>query len=598
MATWTRRRLSEMLLKEGMVTSAQIEAATAKQKETGQRVWEILVDDEILTEEQLIDVLTSYLDMGRARLDEVQLTPELLGLIPEEVIKKHHIFPFDLDDHTIKLAVVDPFDFFAQDDVRAATRCDVIPYLATTDEIQRAIDRHHSLYSEAQQIIEQMDDDFDDDDDGLPDDTDDSPRIKIVNMIIAQAIRDRASDIHIEPQEGRIRIRYRIDGYLRDVMEFPIRLRNDIVSRIKVMADLDITERRRPQDGRIRVNYDGSPFDLRSSTLPTIYGEKVVLRILAKADEIVGLETLQFQPENVRAVERMLAQPQGVVLVTGPTGSGKTTTLYSFLHKLNTPEVNVITIEDPVELRLPGLTQVNVSNRAGVSFASALRSVLRQDPDVVMVGEMRDSETTEIAVRAALTGHLVLSTLHTNSAAATLGRLMDMGIEPFLLADTITGVVSQRLVRQICKKCKEPAGILTPFEERFLEGRVGTLMRGKGCPACGDSGYRGRVAIEEVLIMNKTLRKLVRDGVSEEELREAALQSGMITLRESAIRRVLAGMTTVDEVVGAVYSVDDDPGDDLEYGTEDVEPLPETHPTMEIKYEHVKPRLAGGMSGG
>lgn len=582
MATRTRKRLGDMLVQRGLVERAEVEAAVARQRETGRRIGEILIDEELITEEQLIDVLASFYGLGRAHLDDVQLSPEILGLVPEEVMKRHHVFPFELDGRTLKVATVDPFDFVAQDDVRAATRCDVAPYLATTDEIKRAMDRHHSFHHSAQQIIEAMDDDLEDDVEELPDEADDSPRIKVVNMIIAQGIRDRASDIHIEPQEERIRVRYRVDGHLRDVMEFPKKLKNDIVSRIKVMSELDITERRRPQDGKIRLNYEGAPVDLRVSTLPTIYGEKVVLRILSRTEEIVDLEGLGFQPESLTAISRMLAQPQGVALVTGPTGSGKTTTLYSFLHRLNAPEVNIITIEDPVELRMSGLTQVNVSTRAGVSFASALRSVLRQDPDIVMVGEMRDQETTEIAVRAALTGHLVLSTLHTNSAAATLGRLMDMGIEPFLLADTVSGILSQRLVRRICPKCSRPVERLTPFESRFLEGRAkpGMLRRGEGCPACGGSGFQGRIAIEEVLLMNRQLRALVRQGASEEALREAALESGMVTLKETAIRRVLAGQTTVDEVARAVYSVDDDLVDgDVELaappdeGGEDAEPV-------------------------
>ncbi len=564
MVTRTRKRLGDMLVQRGLVERIQVEAAVAKQKQTGRRIGELLVEEGLITEEQLIEVLASLYGLGRVRLDEVQLSPDILGLVPEEIMKRHLLFPFEIDGRTLKVATVDPFDFVAQDDVRAATRYDVAPYLATTEEIKRAMDRHHSFHQSAQQIIEALDDDLDDDVEELPDEADDSPRIKVVNMIIAQGIRDRASDIHIEPQEERIRVRFRVDGRLRDVMEFPKKLKNDVVSRIKVMSELDITERRRPQDGKIRLNYEGSPIDLRVSTLPTIYGEKVVLRILSKSEDVVNLEGLGFQPESLRALRRMLAQPQGIVLVTGPTGSGKTTTLYSFLHRLNAPEVNIITIEDPVELRVDGLTQVNVSTRAGVSFAAALRSVLRQDPDIVMVGEMRDHETTEIAVRAALTGHLVLSTLHTNSAAATLGRLMDMGIESFLLADTVTGILSQRLVRRNCPKCSRPVERLTPFEHRFLEGRAqsGTLKKGEGCPSCGGSGYQGRIAIEEVLLINKELRTLVRNGASEEALREAALHSGMVTLKETAIRRVLAGVTTVDEVVRAVYSVDDNSLDD------------------------------------
>ncbi len=585
MATRTRKRLGDMLVQRGLVERAQVEEAVAKQKESGRRIGEILIDEGLITEEQLIEVLASFYGLGRVRLDDIQLSPEILALVPEEIMKRHHVFPFELDGRTLKVATVDPFDFVAQDDVRAATRCDVAPYLATTEEIQRAMDRHSNFHQSAQQIIEALDDDFDDDDEELPDEADDSPRIKVVNMIIAQAIRDRASDIHIEPQEERIRVRYRVDGRLRDVMEFPKKLKNDIVSRIKVMSELDITERRRPQDGKIRLNYEGSPVDLRVSTLPTIYGEKVVIRILSRSEEVVDLLGLGFQPESLRAIQRMLAQPQGVALVTGPTGSGKTTTLYSFLHRLNDPEVNIITIEDPVEVRMAGLTQVNVSTRAGVSFAAALRSVLRQDPDIVMVGEMRDQETTEIAVRAALTGHLVLSTLHTNSAAATLGRLMDMGIEPFLLADTVSGILSQRLVRRNCPKCSQPVEQLTPFEQRFLEGRAkpGMLRRGEGCPACSGSGYQGRIAIEEVLLMNRNLRGLVRQSASEEALRDAALAGGMVTLKETAIRRVMAGQTTVDEVARAVYSVDDEVhDDDVELGTLPDESEEETEPVVSV----------------
>lgn len=561
----TRKRLSDLLVEQGLIDQNQVAAAMQKQQETGKRLDEILVLEGYVTESQMGEALASHYGIERVELDEVIISANLLGLIPEELMQRHQVFPIAREGRLLKLAVVDPFDIMAQDDVRAATRCNIELYLATAGEIRRAYERHYNLQSSAQEVIAEYADDAVDEGEANVEDIGDSPGVKVVNIILMQGIRDKASDIHIEPQESRIRVRYRVDGHLREGMEFPKRLGADIVSRIKVMADLDITNRRQPQDGRLRLNLEGSPIDLRVSTLPTIYGEKVVLRILSKSAEVMELDRLGFQPENLGAVQRMLSQPQGMIIVTGPTGSGKTTTLYSFLHRLNSHDENIITIEDPVEIRVEGINQVNVNTRGGVTFASALRSVLRQDPDIVMVGEMRDQETTEIAVRAALTGHLVLSTMHTNSAAATLGRLVDMGIPPYLLVGTLLGVISQRLVRRICRECQEPVRHLKPVEQAFIGRRTQpiTLYRGAGCGACGKSGYQGRIAIEEVLIMNRALRDMIRPGVSEEEVADVALAGGMVTLRETGIRQALAGHTTLEEVIRCVHSVDELLGDDL-----------------------------------
>ena len=381
-------------------------------------------------------------------------------------------------------------------------------------------------------------------------------------MILEQAVKQRASDVHLEPREDDLRVRYRIDGIMRDVMVVPRHLRGDVNSRIKIMANLDITERRRPQDGRLLLRLDDLTVDVRISTLPTVYGEKIVARILHRTHNVLELEDFGFAAQNFQRIQAMLRQSQGLILVTGPTGSGKTTTLYGFLNQLNSPEKNIITVEDPVEYRLEGINQVQVNPRVDLTFATGLRTVLRQDPDIIMVGEIRDRETADIAVRSALTGHLVLSTLHTNSAVASVVRLLNMGIEPYLISSTVIGVIAQRLVRTICPECKKSVPLDNPVAVRFIQS-LGIeppeyVYQGTGCPLCNDTGYRGRTVVEEVMLFTKDIRRAIDDGAHESELLEIAIRGGMETLPVNAVDKLVRGVTTTEELLRTVYSVENE----------------------------------------
>lgn len=561
MAARERKRLGDLLLEAGLAGPEQIEEALQQQRRGGRRFGQAIVDLGYVSEGQVADVLARHYNLQRVELDKVHVEKDVLALIPEEMMQLYEVFPLAVVDGVLRVAMVDPQNIQALDDLRRIARREIEPVLVTPGELRRARERHYDMKASARDVIAKFGANKAAEEVAAAiEDVSDSAGVQLVNLILESAVRDRASDIHIEPGEDVTRVRQRVDGRLRAMFDVPRRTGSDVVSRIKVMAQLDITNRRTPQDGRLRVEVRGKPVDLRASTLPTIYGEKVVLRILSTASDVVAVESLAFQPENMRAVRQMLSHSEGMILVTGPTGSGKTTTLYSFLNELNTPDVNIITIEDPVEIRVKGINQVGVNPRAGLTFAGALRSVLRQDPDIVMVGEMRDQETAEIAVRAALTGHLVLSTLHTNSSAATLGRLLDMGIRPYLVSGTVVGIMAQRLVRRLCMECRRPVTQLPPAEERFLGSRNDsvTLYEPVGCPVCKDLGFVGRIAIEEVLLMNRELKRLVRDNASEEQIVAAAERSGFVSLRESGIRRVLAGETSAREVMAVVHKAAED----------------------------------------
>lgn len=555
-----RKRIAEILKEQGLITDEQVRQAIAIQRREGKRLGEILVDLGFVNEREIADALARQYGITRVYLDQTEVTPELLQLIPREMLERYDMFPVALDGNRLLMAMADPIDVVAQDDARAASGKEIVPVVAALDEIRRALGRHFAVGVDWSQFGEESSDSnrgFIEDLDSDP--ITDSPTVRLVNGIITQGIRERASDIHIQPEEDRVRVRYRIDGRLRDAMEFGRRLAPDVVSRLKVMANLDITMHRRPQDGRLRVQVDDVPIDVRVSTLPSIHGEKIVLRVLSRSQGVMELDKLPMQPENLAAIKRMLRQPQGLILVTGPTGSGKTTTLYSFLQWLNESDVNIITVEDPVEMRIPGLVQVAVQTQGGVNFAGALRSILRQDPDIVMVGEMRDQETAEIAVRAALTGHLVLSTLHTNSAASAITRMIDMGVEPYMLAATLSGIIAQRLVRRLCRLCREPLERLDETAAYFLGERAKgvQLFQAKGCHHCGGTGYSGRTMVEEALLVNPSIRQLIREGADEAAITDAALAAGMVALKESAVRLVVSGVTTVDEVLRSIYTVDE-----------------------------------------
>lgn len=557
-----RRRLGDILIERGVLSEEQLQQALERQRETTAPLGTVVIEMGFVTAEQIADALAEHLQVPRAVWNDESLNPELALLVPAELLKEGHVFPIGKDGQRLKLAMVDPLDIFTIDAVRQQTGLFIEPVVATATEIQAAYDRAFNLASVAQGVIAEIEEEPEEDQpDLISEQMADSPGVKVVNLILVQAVRDRASDVHIEPREDYLLVRFRVDGILREEMRLPKPIHPDVTLRLKVMAGLDITERRRPQDGRMKVTIEEQAIDMRISVLPTIYGEKTVLRLLNKNTAILRLDDTGFLPASLQALERMLASPHGLILVTGPTGSGKTTTQYALLNRLNSPNRNIITVEDPVEYRLDGVNQVQVNAKIGFDFAANLRAVLRQDPDVVMVGEIRDRETADIAVRAALTGHLVLSTLHTNSACGAITRLLDMGVEPFLLSATLIGVVSQRLVRSVCPSCKAIASVTDPAEERFLHMHgveISTLWRGQGCQHCKQSGLYGRIPVEEVLPITRELRRTLTDRPTEQDLFAAARKAGFRTLVENGITKVAAGHTTVHELWRTLYSLEDD----------------------------------------
>lgn len=556
-----RKRLGDILQEKGLLTQEQLAAALEDQRTTGQRLGESLVKLGFVTADQVADALSEHLRIERVDFSRRYLAPEIVELVPASMITSHHVLPLDIEDGILVVAMADPLDINVVDDLQRLTGRIIRPVVATEEEISEAFQRTRNIAQSARELLDDYRaEEKEEAEEPTQQYLGDAPGVRLANLILEQAIMQKASDIHLEPHEARMKVRYRIDGLLRDIMEIPRHLQGDVNSRIKVMAGLDITERRKPQDGRIQLNFNGYDVDLRISTLPTVYGEKIVARVLQRASHLMDLQEFGFSPGNLEKIERMLRLNQGLILVTGPTGSGKTTTLYAFLNRLNSPEKNIVTVEDPVEYRLDGVNHVQVNPRVGLTFAAGLRTVLRQDPDVIMVGEIRDEETAEIAVRSALTGHLVLSTLHTNSAVATISRLFNMGLEPYILSSTIIGVVAQRLVRRICPDCREQVELTNPVMIRYIRS-LGleppkVVYRGKGCPLCGNTGYRGRTALGEVMVFNKELRQAVERRAGEDELLELALRSGMTTLQQSAIAKLTAGVTTVDEIIRTVYSVE------------------------------------------
>jgi type IV pilus assembly protein PilB len=468
--------------------------------------------------------------------------------------------PIGFEDGRIVVAMADPANVFAADDIRTISGYEVLPAVATRADVAAAIDRYYRADSDLDDLttaLEDADEATGDDLAGLKEVVEDAPIVKFVNLLITQAIQDRASDIHLEPTEQDLRVRYRIDGVLHEVMRSPKSIQSGVISRLKIMADINIAERRIPQDGRLSVSAHGKKVDLRVATLPTVWGEKVVMRILDNSTARLDLSELGFTQNNYERYSESFGKPYGMILVTGPTGSGKSTTLYATLNILNRPEVNIITVEDPVEYRLPGISQVQTNTKAGLTFASSLRSILRSDPDIVLIGEIRDHETAQIAVEAALTGHLVLSTLHTNNAPSAITRLTEMGIEPFLVGSAVDAVLAQRLARRLCMKCKEA---YVPTEETLTAAKVNwdlstgipTLYRPVGCPSCSNTGYKGRMALHEVMMVNEEIERLAVEHAPATEISAAALRSGMVTLRNDGMTKVLNGVTSIDEILRVV----------------------------------------------
>lgn len=556
-----RKRLGDILQDHGFLSDQQLAAALDEQKRSGERLGQTLARLGFVTDSQVADALSEHLKVERVDFARRYLSPDVVDLVPASIINSRHALPVDLDDGMLYVAMADPLNINIIDDLRRLTGKTIIPMVATEEEIADAFQRTRNVTQSANELMSRYKEE-----DAPSIEVDeaeylgDAPGVRLANLILEQAIKQKASDIHFEPDDNGMRVRYRIDGILRAIMEIPRHLRGDVISRVKIMAGLDITERRKPQDGRIQMILGGADVDMRVSSLPTVHGEKIVVRLLHKSSNLLELTDFGFAPRDLEKILRMLRLNQGLILVTGPTGSGKSTTLYAFLHSLNSPEKNIVTVEDPVEYRLEGVNHVQVNPKVNLTFATGLRTVLRQDPDVIMVGEIRDEETGEIAVRSALTGHLVLSTLHTNSAVATISRLMNMGLESYILSSTLIGIVAQRLVRKICAECKIPIRLEDPLMIRYITS-LGlevpeTVYKGKGCPICSNSGYRGRSAVAEVLLFNKEMRQAVERGAGDVELLDIALRGGMLTLQQAAIQKLMAGETTSEEIIRSVYGVE------------------------------------------
>jgi type IV pilus assembly protein PilB len=585
-------KLGEILVRENLLTPQQLREALEFQREHGGRLGFNLVKMGLVSDDMITAVLSRQYGVPSVNLELFDVDDSVIRLIPREVAEKYSVLPLSRVGATLTLAMVDPTNVFAMDDIKFMTGLNIEPVVVSEASVQEAISRYYSqsreielagsldeesngnghydslpdpsmtldqldFDAEAGEGVEVVDEDEEIDLSNLTRMSEDAPVVRLVNVLLADALQRGASDIHIEPYEKEMRIRFRIDGVLYDVMHPPLRLRDALISRIKIMSKLDIAEKRLPQDGRIKIKLKhhgrSRELDFRVSTLPTLFGEKVVLRLLDKERLMLDMTKLGFEPESLVKFQRNITKPYGMVLVTGPTGSGKTNTLYSALQSLNTPETNIMTAEDPVEFNLQGINQVQMKEQIGLNFAAALRSFLRQDPNIILVGEIRDFETAEIAIKAALTGHLVLSTLHTNDAPSTISRLMNMGIEPFLVATSVNLIQAQRLIRRICKDCKSehhlPPEGLVEVGFTLEEAKQLKTYKGSGCKTCNNTGYKGRVGLYEVMEVTDEIRELILIGASALELRKRAIEDGMITLRESGLRKIRDGITTLEEVV-------------------------------------------------
>ncbi|HOL17963.1 MAG TPA: GspE/PulE family protein [Bacillota bacterium] len=563
MAVPKRRKLGEMLLEAGLITPEQLEVLLAEQKSSRRRLGQILVEKGLLSEARLVSLLEEQLHIPQVNLYSRYIDPEVATSIPRNMAELYRVIPFEKDARVLRLAMADPLNLAALDDVAAYTGMEVEPFITAPSAITHVINQYYGLKESLESSTAGRQDRSREAErlQQLKARVEEAPIVKVVNALIERAAGEGASDIHLEPTGEGLRIRLRIDGILHDLMSPPKDTQQLIISRIKIMADMDIAEHRRPQDGNITLKSGpagNKEINLRVSTMPTIHGEKVVIRLLDKTRIVLPLSKLGFSDQNYRLLRRLLMNPSGMILVTGPTGCGKTTTLYSVLHYLNRPEDNIITIEDPVEYRLDGINQVQVNPRINLTFAGALRFILRQDPNIIMVGEIRDLETARIATQAALTGHLVLSTLHTNNAASAITRLTDMGVEPYFITAALVGVVAQRLIRKICPHCSVPQPLSS--EERLLYRHLfaaeppEALSRGAGCNYCNQSGYRGRTSIQELLVLNREMHGLILAGATAQQLQEKAVAQGMTTLAQSGRLFLEKGITTLDEVVRAVFS--------------------------------------------
>jgi type IV pilus assembly protein PilB len=551
--------LGALLVEQGLCTPAQVDAAMAEQARTGVSIGRLLVAQGVITETQLVATLAAQAGLEFVDLHESSIDPTASSSVSDALARRYQALPIAWDNGTLVVAMADPSNVLAVDDIRSVTGADVRVVVSTRGAIEDAINRVHRLDSDVDTVTVGLDmaDDGAEDLAAVREVTEDAPIVKLANLLIRQAIQDRASDIHIEPTEHDVRIRYRIDGVLHEIMRSPKRVQSGLVSRIKIMSDLDIAERRMPQDGRISAVIAGRQVDLRVATLPTVYGEKIVMRVLDKGTAMLDLEDLGFLPDTLGRYRGVFEKPYGTILVTGPTGSGKSTTLYATLNQLNDPGKNIITVEDPVEYRLAGINQVQINAKSGLTFAAALRTILRADPDIVLVGEIRDKETAAIAMEAALTGHLVLSTLHTNDAASTPTRLIEMGLMPYLVSSAVDCVVAQRLIRRLCDRCKiatfpTPGDLASFGWDMEADDRPQELFQAVGCGACSRTGYQGRFALHEVMMVTEELKAMVAERAHPEDIRKVAVAQGMATLRKCGMIHVQHGTTSVEELVRVV----------------------------------------------
>lgn len=555
-----KKRLGDILVSEGVITPEQLDEALQKQRTmVGKKLGVVLVELGMSSEDEIVTALQRQLSLDRVRLSEIKIPEEILKLVREDILRKNTLLPFAFsieNMNVLRVAMADPLDIVAVDDLAILTNFQIEPVIATPRDITTAIDKYFGnteAMKVAEKFVKERKEQFAErrkEEEEANADVSNAPVVQLVNKIIEQAARQRSSDIHIEALEDHVRVRFRIDGVLKKTMEYDIALLNAIVARIKIIGGMDISEKRKPQDGRITSVVDNVEYDIRVSVLPTVYGEKVVMRLTQKKALNRDKKDLGLAPDELVQFDRILQHPHGIILVTGPTGSGKSTTLYTALSELNTEDVNIITVEDPVEANVDGINQVQVNNKADMTFANALRSILRQDPDIIMIGEIRDNETAEIAVKASITGHLVVSTLHTNSSASTITRLEDMGVEPYLIADSVIGVIAQRLVRRLCPKCKK-SRMATEVELEALglpEDREAVVYEPVGCHMCNNTGYYGRIGVYEIMEITPELKEIISKHGNANEIKEVALQQGMRTLHMSAAKYVLSGVTSISEM--------------------------------------------------
>lgn len=557
-------RIGDVLVAAGAITEEQLQEGLAKQKETGRKLGNALVDLGFISNDMLITVLTTQLGIDYIELKGAKIEEKVIHMVPENMVTKYQAIPIEIDPdnpNILKVAMADPMDIMAMDDIGLVTNLQVEPMLASEEGIRNAIDKYYGSAQamEAAEAYRQEQQNVlggGDEEEGN-EEIDNSPIVLLVKQIIEGGVRQRASDIHIEALENSVRVRYRIDGALKQVMSYDLSILAGITARIKIIGGMDIAEKRKPQDGRITIMVDRREFDVRVSILPTVFGEKTVMRLTSKDGLTKPKSALGFDAEQEKVFDNILSNPHGIILVTGPTGSGKSTTLYTSLSELNTEDVNIITVEDPVEANINGINQVQVNNKADMTFAAALRSILRQDPDIIMIGEIRDGETAGIAVQAAITGHLVVSTLHTNSAASTITRLIDMGIESYIAGDAVVGVIAQRLVRRLCTTCKQPR--IVEDDERVQLGVPADeedviIYEPQGCPLCNDTGYSGRIGVYEMMPVSRELQAVIASGATADVIEKQALKEGMLTLKMGAAKHVLDGITSIAEMNKIVHS--------------------------------------------